>query len=112
MDHLPKHKEKYIAQTEKMINQAEAVGLEVRVCRDEHQQASPQVMWRYIFVFVVVYSYFCLRSIKYADVLSEQVMIILPYYQRIYNLEADIISLIFNSVINEFCVFLDISRWT
>ena len=95
------------------LNQAEAVGLEVGVCRDEHQQASPQVIVKiYFFVSVVVHSYFCLRSIKDADVLSEQVMIIiLPYYQRINNLEeAVIISLIFNSVIDEFCAFLDISR--
>ena len=92
---------------QKMSNQAEAVGLEVRVCRDEHQQASPQVIVK---IYFCVCSCICLRSIKYADVLSEQVMIILPYYQRIYNLEADIISLIFNSVIDEFCVLLDISR--
>ena len=35
-----------------MFIQAEAVRLEVRVCGDEHQQASPQVIWGCIFVFV------------------------------------------------------------
>ena len=39
-------------------------------------------------------------------------MIILPFYQRIYNPEAYIISLMMNSVIDDLCAFLDISRWT